>query len=129
VTRAFCSAATSYSQLKSKIGDKLLEFVVAHKDPATSVWSRIFYFSLSICGYCSAFCSWRNATVMCRTVFQIHLLCSINLIMKGNEEKGGFRKEKSLGIPYGIRKEQTFLRKMIFGRRIPGSPVPFKKKT
>ena len=48
--------------------------------------------------------------------------------MKGNGGgKGGFRKEKSLEILPKIRNEQTFLWKIIFGRRFPGNPAPFKK--
>jgi len=49
--------------------------------------------------------------------------------MRGNEGNRRFPERKKLEIPYEIRKEQTFLRKLIFGRWVPGNPAPFKKKT
>lgn len=66
---------------------------------------------------------------MCHTDYLRKAISCNKLIMKGNEGKRRFPERKKLEIPYEIRKEQTFLRKLIFGRWVPGNPAPFKKKT
>lgn len=75
---------------------------------------------------------WKCATIVSRTrqlgVARLFLMALVKLIMKENERKIKVPERKKVrGFPAETLKTRTIFRNLLFGRKVPGNLVPYKK--